>query len=103
MHPNTDFSEREDSISVVQTRSALWFDHLPVFQSTELDVPTLYFTLYEPSLFSQIQYDERHVRFIADSVEDLNLQLGQKGVFFFNCEAIDFFKDIASRFDVARF
>ena len=83
-------------------RDLRWFDHLPVFQSMELDVPTLYFTLYEPSLFSQIQYDERHVRFIADSVEDLNLQLNQKTVYFFKREAIDFFKDIASRFEVVR-
>ncbi len=32
-------------------RDLRWSDHLPVHQSTLLGIPTLYFTLYEPSLF----------------------------------------------------
>ena len=79
-----------------------WSDHLPVHQSTLLGIPTLYFTLYEPSLFNLPQYDERHVRFIADSVEDMNSQVGKKVVYFFHAEAIKFFKILIAKYDVVR-
>lgn len=83
-------------------RDLRWSDHLPVNQSTLLGIPTLYFTLYEPSLFELPQYDERHVRFISDSVEDLNSQVGKKVVYFFHAEAIKFFKILIAKYDVVR-
>ena len=79
-----------------------WSDHLPAHQSTLLGIPTLYFTLYEPSLYDLPQYDERHVRFIADSVEDMNSQVGKKVVYFFHAEAIKLFKILISKYHVVR-
>ena len=52
-------------------RDLRWFDNKPVYDSIQGNLPTLYFALYEPSLFALQQYDERHLRFIADSIEVL--------------------------------
>lgn len=81
-------------------RDFRWFDHLPVHLSTQSSVKTLYFTLYEPSLFEHTQYDERHIRFIVDSVEDMNAQTGKPVVHFFRSEAVPFFRKVLSLYDV---
>lgn len=83
-------------------RDLRWSDHLPVYQSTLSGISTLYFTLYEPSLFDLPQYDERHVRFISDSIEDMNSQVGKKVVFFFHSEALKLFKALVAKYDVVR-
>ena len=81
-------------------RDLRWLDHEPVFKSIQAGLPTLYFALYEPSLFQLRQYNERHLRFIADSIEDLNNQASKTCVHFIRSEAIDFFKYIVAHYDV---
>ena len=83
-------------------RDLRWLDNEPVFKSIQAGLPTLYFSLHEPSLFKLQQYNERHLRFIADSIEDLNDQAGSKCVHFIREEAIDFFQKILMNYDVVR-
>ena len=83
-------------------RDLRWLDHEPVFKSIQAGLPTLYFSLYEPSLFKLQQYNERHLRFIADSIEDLNHQASSKCVHFIRSEAIDFFKKTLANYEVVR-
>ena len=83
-------------------RDLRWLDNEPVFKSIQAGLPTLYFSLHEPSLFKLQQYNERHLRFIADSIEDLNYQAGSKCVHFIREEAIDFFQKILMNYDVVR-
>ena len=83
-------------------RDLRWFDHKPVYDSIQGNLPTLYFALYEPSLFELQQYDERHLRFIADSIEDLNQQAGNGSVHFIRTEALDFFKKLIANYEVVR-
>ena len=83
-------------------RDLRWFDNKPVYDSIQGNLPTLYFALYEPSLFELQQYDERHLRFIADSIEDLNQQAGNGTVHFIRTEALDFFKKLIANYDIVR-
>jgi deoxyribodipyrimidine photo-lyase len=83
-------------------RDFRWSDHLPVYQSIQTELPTLYFALYEPSLFEATQYSERHIRFISDSIDDLNIQMGKKVVYHFRSEAIDFFRLMNAKYDIAK-
>ena len=56
--------------------------------------------LHEPGLFDLPQYDERHSRFIIDSVEDINIQIGAPILHLFSTDAMCFFKKANKHFDV---
>lgn len=60
----------------------LWFkrdlrlqDHLPLKTAIEDDLPILMIYIFEPSLIAAPYSDERHWRFVIESINDLNIQL----------------------------
>jgi deoxyribodipyrimidine photo-lyase len=64
----------------------IWFkrdlrlaDHAPLKAAIAAGNPLLCFYCFEPSLLSDPHYDERHWRFISESLRDLNRQLRPHG------------------------
>ncbi|MEP0861980.1 MAG: deoxyribodipyrimidine photo-lyase [Ignavibacterium sp.] len=87
----------------------LWFkrdlrlkDHLPFKTAIEDDLPILLIYILEPSLISAQYSDERHWRFIVESIKDLNEQLKRysQQVYMFYCEAIPLFEKLLSYYEI---
>ena len=66
-------------------------DHAPLRAAIDGGRPILLVAFVEPILFSLPQYEERHARFIQDSVIDMNAQLSQELVHLLHMEPVDFF------------
>lgn len=65
-----------------QVINIVWFkrdlrleDHQPLMQAMNSRLPVLLLYCFEPSLLSYPDSDERHVRFIQESIADMNVQL----------------------------
>ncbi len=54
-------------------------DHAPLRQAAEEGLPVLLLYCFEPSLIAAPDYDIRHWRFIWQSLEDMQLRLGERG------------------------
>ncbi|MEO1021021.1 MAG: deoxyribodipyrimidine photo-lyase [Bacteroidota bacterium] len=50
-------------------------DHLPLKKASESALPTVLLYIYEPELVGDAHYDDRHWRFVWESLEELNQQL----------------------------
>ncbi len=55
-------------------------DHAPLAAAAESGLPTLVFYTFEPSLLQEVHQDQRHARFIVQSLADLSQQLQQHQV-----------------------
>lgn len=62
----------------------LWFkrdlrlqDHLPLKTAIEDELPILMIYILEPSLISAPYSDERHWRFVIESIRDLNVKFAK--------------------------
>ncbi|WP_317129206.1 cryptochrome/deoxyribodipyrimidine photo-lyase family protein [Algoriphagus kandeliae] len=77
-------------------------DHPPLWHAAKAGYPVLIFYVFEPSLISAPQSDERHWRFVWESLEDLNNQLllYQASVEIFYAEVIEILKKIAEDFQI---
>jgi deoxyribodipyrimidine photo-lyase len=69
-------------MSVAQEISIVWFkrdlrlrDHTPIANAILAGQPIVLLYVFEPMLLNDAHYDERHWRFIWQSLEDLNQQL----------------------------
>jgi deoxyribodipyrimidine photo-lyase len=87
----------------------LWFkrdlrlqDHLPLKTAIEDDLPIFMIYIFEPSLISAPYSDERHWRFVFESIKDLNIKLNKyhQQIYTFYGEVIPVFKKIISLYDV---
>ncbi len=75
------------TITIRQTKPVVvWFkrdlrltDHLPLANAIQQNQPIILLYIFEPELLSDPHYDERHWRFIWQSLEDINQQLAQHG------------------------
>lgn len=76
-------------------------DHEPLTRSIDSGL-TLLFYVFEPDLLADPHYDERHWRFIWQSLEDLNKQLNafSTRIFVYYGSAIDGFNEINKRFTI---
>ena len=81
-------------------RDFRWHDHAPIRSALAAGESVFFVALYEPLLWSTAPYDERHERFIWDSVDDLNAVVRKDVVHFLKVEALAFFKHCLSTFDV---
>ena len=54
-------------------------DHKPLAMAAQCDLPVLLIYCYEPSLMATRESDERHWRFVMQSVEDMNARLSAYG------------------------
>lgn len=87
----------------------LWFkrdlrlqDHPPLKTAIEDDLQILMIYIFEPSLISAPYSDERHWRFVIESIKDINnhLKKYQQQIYVFYGEVIPVFQKIISLYDV---
>lgn len=81
-------------------RDFRWHDHAPIRSALASGENVLFVALYEPSLWNEQPYDERHERFLWDSIRDLNEIAGKEVVYFLKVEALEFFKRCLDNFRV---
>lgn len=93
----------------VQKISIVWLkrdlrlhDHPPLWHAIHAGYPVLILYIFEPSLISAPQSDDRHWRFVWESLQDLTLQLQsfQASIEIFHAEALDVFEKITQDFQV---
>lgn len=77
-------------------------DNLPLKTAIEDNLPILMLFIFEPSLISAPYSDERHWRFVAESIQDLNSELIKysQQIYTFYGEAIPVFEKIIHHYDV---
>lgn len=93
----------------MQKISVVWFkrdlrlsDHEPLFEAIQAGYPILLFYCFEPSLVAAPQSDERHWRFVWESLQDLQIQLKPFGgeVMIFYQEVSQVLEIIGSEFEI---
>src|SRR6056300_664728 len=75
-------------------------DHVPLSAATKSGRPLLLVAFIDPLLFQLPQYQERHIRFIQDSVNDINAQLGVERLHLLAMEPVDFFSYAQNRWGI---
>lgn len=77
-----------------ETINIVWFkkdlrltDHAPLSEAVKSGLPVLLLHFFEPSLMAAADSDERHWRFIYESVEEMNAKLLQQQIHFFSLHA----------------
>lgn len=77
-------------------------DHPPLHQALASGTPTVLFYLFEPSLMANPHYDERHWRFVYQSLQDINQQLAPLGhqVLIAESEAVAFLQTVAKHYHI---
>ena len=93
----------KDSVNIVWLKRDLRLsDHEPLAESTQAGLTLLYY-VFEPLLIDDPHYEERHWRFIWQSLQDLNIQLSPYNtrVYVYYGDAIDGLNAIQKIFKVA--
>jgi deoxyribodipyrimidine photo-lyase len=68
---------KEDSINIVWFKRDLRLrDHAPLHDALAEELPLLLLYVFEPSVWNDPHYSARHWRFVNESLDDLNKQLG---------------------------
>jgi deoxyribodipyrimidine photo-lyase len=77
-------------------------DHEPMAEAIKSGFPVLLLYCFEPSLISTPQSDERHWRFVWESLQDMQDQLQPRSVSIaiLHTEAEDVFRFLQARFDI---
>lgn len=77
-------------------------DHLPLKTAIEEGLPILMIYIFEHSLITAPYSDERHWRFVVESIKDLNEQLKKysQQVYMFYGEAIPLFEEILCYYEI---
>jgi deoxyribodipyrimidine photo-lyase len=92
-----------------QAINIVWFkrdlrlsDHQPLFRANGSGLPVLLIYFYEPSVMGFADSDERHWRFVQQSLVDLNITLSPFGhrIHTIHAEAVTVLEKIAEVFDV---
>ncbi|MCV2402928.1 DNA photolyase family protein [Marinomonas sp. C2222] len=80
------YAKAMTSLIDTQKPTVVWFkrdlrltDHLPLSLAIQANRPIILLYIFEPELLSDPHYDERHWRFVWQSLEDLNRQLAEHG------------------------
>lgn len=71
--------DKQNPIVVWLKRDLRLTDHAPLAQAIQQNRPMILVYIFEPELLSDPHYDERHWRFVWQSLEDINNQLNQYG------------------------
>lgn len=90
-------------ISVVWLKRDLRFsDHEPFFEAIQSGYPVLLIYCFEPSLIAAPQSDDRHWRFVWESLEDLNSRLKtyQASIAIFHAEVKEVFDRLVEEFKI---
>tara|TARA_B100001057_G_scaffold489711_1_gene576484 strand:- start:5789 stop:7237 length:1449 start_codon:yes stop_codon:yes gene_type:complete len=64
--------------------------------------PTLFIYLFEPSVIDSADFDQRHLRFIHESLFDIEKRLSKFSLdlHYVNCEALNFFEEINKNYKI---
>jgi len=64
--------------------------------------PTLFIYIFEPSILDSSDCDKRHIRFIHESLIDLEKRLKKYSldIIYINCEALEFFQEILKTYKI---
>lgn len=81
-------------------RDLRWQDHAALQAALDTPLPLLCLVIVEPDLWLQPQYDERHERFVVQSVDSLNRQLREPKVHLVRGTVEEIFERIADVFEV---
>lgn len=93
----------------MQSINILWFkrdlritDHVPLQNAIESGLPTLLVYIYEPSVIDAPEYDERHWRFIWESLASIKQELKkyQIDLFIFHNEVINVLTRIKTKYNI---
>ncbi len=92
-----------------QAINIVWFkrdlrlsDHQPLFRASDSGLPVLLIYLYEPSVLSFADSDERHWRFVQQSLTELNQTLSKAGlkIYTIHSEVLLALQKITEEFEV---
>lgn len=77
-------------------------DHAPLKKAAESPLPCLLIYVFEPSLIADPHYDIRHWRFVMQSLQMMNSEVGKIGgeVRIFHREVIPLFQDLTAFFEI---
>lgn len=77
-------------------------DNVPLQMALDDEHPTLLFYLFEPKLYSENHYSERHWNFIKESITDLNTQLKkyETKIHVYRLNPVNFLKKIIKKYRV---
>lgn len=94
-----------------QQINIVWFkrdlrlqDHIPLKKAIEDNLPILMLYIFEPSLIAAPYFDERHWRFVVESIKDMNDKLKRyhQSVYILYGEVIDIFKELIYYYDIVK-
>ncbi len=95
----------------MQSINILWYkrdlrlsDHLPLKLAIEERTPFLMLYVFEPSVIAAPEYDDRHWRFVWESLQDLNFYLKKykTEVYIFHNEVVDVLNKIQEQFTIQK-
>jgi deoxyribodipyrimidine photo-lyase len=77
-------------------------DHQPLKNAFSNGYPILLLYNFEPFLLEDAHYNERHWRFVYQSIVDLNNQLGRFNatLYMFNCSMVSLFETLKAQFEI---
>ncbi len=88
--------------------NVVWFkrdlrlsDHAPLKMAADSTIPALLIYCYEPSLIDDPHYDERHWRFVWESLEEMNAQLAShQKIYIVNSEVERVFELLTKEYSI---
>lgn len=81
-------------------RDFRWRDHVPLISALHEGLPVLCIAFIEPHLWQQPQFSQRHVRFILESAQQMNDQVGFNAVHVLHSEVLPVFQLLLNHFDI---
>ena len=77
-------------------------DHEPLYKAQQENIPFILLYIYEPSLITDPHYDQRHWRFIQESLDDIQaeLQKNKNNLSIAYGESVDVFTKLSKLFDI---
>jgi len=94
--------ERTDIVVVWFKRDLRLIDHAPILNAQKEHLPVLFIYCFEPSIMQYEDSDERHWRFVYESLQDLQQQLQKFNtqIAIFHQEADFVFKNLQLAFNI---
>ena len=97
------YTLNKKSINIVWFKRDLRFvDHEPLFRASQENLPIVFLYIFEPSVMAYDDADERHWRFIYQSLQEMNSKLGPLGakVHCFHKEALMVFEQLQTKYAI---
>lgn len=95
-------SAKEEIVLVWLKRDLRFADHEPLVEAQQQALPVLLLYCFEPSLMNYDDSDERHWRFVYQSLQDMQSRLAERGhsLYLFHGEVLPVFHRLAERYTI---